>query len=147
MKKTFLFLLAVVFISACNTYVDGTYKAEYDALDSHGWKAFVTITLSGDQITDADYDYLNADGERKSEDSAYNASMLAITGVTNPEMYCPEINANIKSAVIVPEFDTIDVVTGATHSCESAIELVKAALESAKDGAGDVVLAQPDPAE
>lgn len=147
MKKTLLFVLAVVLMAACGktTYVDGTYTAEYDALDSHGWKAFVTIVLSDDVITSADYDYFNADGERKSEDSAYNASMLAIKGI-NPAMYCPMINTNIMDAVIVPQFDSIDVVAGATHSCENANELVMEALASAKDGAGDVVVPQPDPA-
>ncbi len=151
MKKTLLFLLAVVLIAACDkktatTYVDGDYTAEYDTLDSHGWQAFVTITLVNDTITAADYDYLNADGDRKSLDSAYNARMWTLGGeITKPELYCPEIEQNIMDAVIVPSFDSIDVVTGATSSSEAASELVKAALNSAKTGDGDVSVTQPDP--
>ncbi len=151
MKKTLLILVAIVFaVSACNksTYVDGTYKAQYDEIDSHGWQAWVEFTLTEDVISDVDFDYYDANMNRKSEDSAYNARMLSITGVTNPELYSPQIEALIANATIVPQFDSIDVVTGATHSCHDASALVKAALEAAVEGTPTMIeLVQPDPAE
>jgi major membrane immunogen (membrane-anchored lipoprotein) len=151
MKKTLLLLAAIVFaVTACNksTYVDGTYSAEFDAPDSRGWQAFVQFTLTEDAISDVDFDYYDANMNRKSEDTAYNSRMLSITGVTNPEMYSPAIEANIANATIVPAFDSIDIVTGATHSCHDANILVEAALESAADGGEtEVTVVQPDPAK
>ena len=148
MKKILLILVSIVFmVSACekNQYVDGTYGATYDAIDSHDWRAFVEITVSDDIITDADFDYWDAtDDTLKSEHPGYNATMLAIKGI-NPEIFCPLIEQAILDAEIVPQFDSINAVTGATHSSHNASELVEAALESAMDGGGDVILTQPDP--
>jgi len=147
MKKTLLILAAIVFaVTACDkqTYVDGDYSATFEELDSHGWNAFVEFTLTGDEISNVTFDYLNADGVLKSEDSAYNARMLSITGVTNPETYCPQIEAAIANTTIAPEYEPIDVVTGATHSGENANMLMEAALEAAIDGEPmDVVIPQP----
>ncbi len=137
MKKTLLILVAIVFaVTACDkqTYVDGTYYATYSELDSHGWNAFVEFTLTEDVVSDVDFDYLDSAGNRKSEDSAYNANMLAIRGITNPAMYVPQIEASLANATIVPDFDSIDVVTGATSSTLNANVLFGAALEAAVDG-------------
>jgi major membrane immunogen (membrane-anchored lipoprotein) len=149
MKKTLLILVAIVFaVTACDksTYVDGTYSAEFDAVDSNGWQAFVSFTLTEDVISDVDFDYYDLDMNRKTEDADYNERMLSITGITNPEMYAPMIEANIAAATITPEFESIDVVTGATHSSHDADLLVEAALDAARDGTTtDVTLVQPDP--
>jgi len=148
MKKTLLILVAIVFaVTACNkqTYVDGTYSVKYDAIDSHGWQAFVEFTLVEDAITEASYDYYDANMNLKSEDTAYQSRMSGIVGI-GPADYTPMINANIKAATILPQFDSIDVVTGATHSCHTANELVKAGLDAAMDGEPTVIeLVQPDP--
>ncbi len=126
-------------------YVDGTYSAEYDALDSHGWMAFIEITLAGDTITAADFDYYDVDMNRKSEDADYNETMLGIAG-TNPEAFCPGLEATIMSATIRPRLEGVDTWTGATHSSENATELLEATLELAVEGEEtEVVLVQPDP--
>lgn len=147
MKKTLLILVAVVFaVTACDkqTYVDGDYSATFDELDSHDWNAFVEFTLEGDEISNVNFDYVNADGVLKSEDSAYNARMLSITGVTNPEQYVPQIEAAISNTTIAPEYEPIDAVTGATSSSENANMLMEAALEAAVDGEPmDVTIPQP----
>lgn len=139
MKKTLLILVALgVIVASCNketTYTDGSYNAEYDFLDTHGWKAFISIEMDGDEITDADFDYYDADMNRKTEDADYNTNMFNIFGITNPETYAPEIEANIKTAVIVPSFSGhLDAVAGATHSVENAGMLLAAALENALGG-------------
>lgn len=147
MKKTLLILVAIVFaVTACekNTYVDGTYSATYEELDSHGWNAFVEFKLTDDVISDVDFDYLDADGNRKSLDTAYNANMLRIRGITNPETYCPQIEAAIAATTIVPEYEAIDAVTGATGSTENANMLMEAALNAAIEGEPtDVTIPQP----
>lgn len=144
-KLLFVFAALLIGLTACekNQYTDGTYMATFDAVDGHGWRAFVEITIADDMITVADFDYYNATNDTlKSEDAGYNARMLAIKGITNPETYCPQIEAALVDAVIVPEFVEIDNVTGATHSVENANELAAAALESALEGGGDVTLPQ-----
>ena len=145
MKKTLLILVAMVFaLTSCtkSTYMDGDYHATYDQLDSHGWNAFVSFTLTEDVVSDVDFDYLDSAGNRKTLDAGYNERMLSIRGITNPETYCPQIEAALAAATIVPEFDSIDVVTGATSSTKNANELFKAALEAAVDGTEETVLPQ-----
>lgn len=146
MKKTLLFFVAIVFVvSACDKTT--TVHVTYDELDSHGWNAFVEFVLSedGESVSKVDFDYLNADGIRKSEDSTYNANMLAFGGgITNPEAYCPQIEEALASATIDPQFDDIDVVVGATHSTENANALFKAGLEAAVDGEyTEITIPQP----
>ena len=48
MKKILFILVALIFtVTACEKamYVDGTYKATYDAFDSHDWKTFLIYLL------------------------------------------------------------------------------------------------------
>ena len=147
MKKTLLILVAIVFaVTACDkqTYVDGTYKATYNEPDSRGWNTVVEFTLTEDMISNVDFDDFNADNMRKSEDSAYNARMLEIGGVTNPKTYAPQIEAAIANATITPSYEPIDAITGATSSSNSANMLMEAALNAAVDGEPtDVVVTRP----
>ncbi len=147
MKNLLTVLFAVVLlITGCNksTYVDGTYHATFDTLDSHGWNAFVQFTLTEDVISAVDFDYYNVDDLRKSEDTAYQTRMSGIVGI-GPVEYIPQIEAAITSATIVPQFDSIDAITGATHSSHNATELVKAALEAALEGTPtEIILPQVD---
>lgn len=143
MKKTLLFLAAAVFaLTACNkqTYVDGTYMVTYDEIDSHGWNAFVEFTLTEDEISNVNFDYKDADGNLKSMNAGYNTAMFDAVG-TNPETYCPELEAQIEATTIDP-WTPIDGVTGATGSSENANTLMEAGLEAAMDGDTDVVIPQ-----
>ena len=111
---------------------DGTYKAEYDKLDSHGWKAFTEITVKDGKITEVDFDYLNDKGERKSENAEYNESMKKVAG-TNPEEFTPILE---KALVDSQDASKIDTVTGATSSSNSFKALAQK-LISEKIAKGD----------
>lgn len=149
MKKTLLVLIAIVFtVTACEkqTYVDGTYTATFDE-PHYGWTDYVSFTLTEDVISDVDFDAVNDAGDLKSTDSAYNANMLAnTTGTpTNPETYMPQIEAAISNTAIVPEYEPIDAISGATGSSENANLLMEAALNAAVDGEPtDVVISYPE---
>jgi major membrane immunogen (membrane-anchored lipoprotein) len=157
MKNTLLFLVAIVFaVTACNkqTYVDGTYTAKYDAIDSHGWQASVEFTLVEDVISNVDFDYFDAEGNRKSEDAGYQDRMYNLSYVlvgtdtvrTKPETYCPELEAQIEAATITPSWVDIDGVAGATSSSLNANTLMAAGLEGAIVGDPTTIeLVQPDP--
>jgi major membrane immunogen (membrane-anchored lipoprotein) len=112
------------------TYVDGAYKASYDVLDSHGWKAQISITIKGDKITAAKFDYVNAQGKLKTMDPAYNTTMKKFSK-TYPALYCAQLN---QSLVKSQNPDKVDVITGATHSSENFKTLAKAAIANAKKG-------------
>ena len=90
-----------------------------------------------------DFDYLDIDGLRKSEDTAYASRMYPVAG-TSPDLYCPQIESAIMNTTIIPDYVDIDVVTGATSSTGNANELMAAGLESAVEGSTDVVLTQED---
>ncbi len=135
MKKTFLILVAIVFVvTACNknTYVDGDYRATFDS-PSNGWTDYVSFTLIDDQISNVDYDAVNAEGDLKSTDSAYNANMGSQRD-TKPEIFMPQIEAAIANTTIVPEYEPIDAISGATGSSADANLLMEAALNLAVDG-------------
>ena len=53
---------------------DGTYKLVSEA-DKRGWHVEFTIVVEGGKIKSSDYDNLNKDGKRKSEDEAYEKQM------------------------------------------------------------------------
>ena len=146
MKKTLLILAAMVFaVTACekNTYVDGNYSATYDNPDANGWKAFVEFTLTDDQISDVDYDEINTDDDLKSTDTEYHALMASMRD-TDPSIFIPQIEAAIANTSILPNYDLIDAITGATGSSNNANELMEAALDAAIDGEPTVVIPQPD---
>lgn len=138
MKKAISILLISIFLAtaliACGGggggYKDGTYKATYDDFDEHGWKAYVEIVISDGEISDVDFDYVNEDGDIKSEDEEYNALMKEKSG-SSPEEFSPALEQQLIEKQNVKEIDNI---TGATHSVENFKKLAEAALKNAKSG-------------
>ena len=154
MKKTLLLLTAIVFaVTSCEydgTYKNGDYKVKFSE-PHYGWTAFVEFTLDKDEIANVDYDYLDADGNLKSENDGYQAAMESnwvnlengdsIQPGIGPQDYCPDIEAAIKQTEIVPEYVEIDNITGATSSVKSANALMNAGLEAAIVGTeGEIVI-------
>lgn len=127
---------------------DGEYKLE-EKNDSNGYHAVFSIVVKDGQITESNYDNVNAEGKSKQEDAEYNKQMLEFGGdVTNPEKFIPELNkklveANEKAAKEATDEKPyaatagIDVVTGATHSSHSfemyAEQLINAAQKGQKE--------------
>lgn len=111
-------------------YKDGTYKAEYDKLDSHGWKAVISIVTKDGKITETKFDYVDKDGKLKSQNDAYNKAMLA-KNKTNPAKYTVELD---KQLVDKQDITKIDAITGATDSSNNFKALGKAALDKAAKG-------------
>jgi major membrane immunogen (membrane-anchored lipoprotein) len=108
-----------------------TYRAEYSAMDSHGWKPFVEVSVTeAGKITEVDFDYVNPAGDRKSNDDGYNSRMLQITGKTNPEQF----TVALEKALVEKQSAPVDVIAGATHSVENFNALAQAALAKVKAG-------------
>lgn len=112
------------------SYKDGTYKAAYNKLDSHGWKGQVELTIKDNKITACTFDYVNKDGALKSKDEGYNSAMLKASK-TNPAEFSVKLP---QSLLDKQKVDAVDTVTGATHSTQDFKSLVAAALANAVKG-------------
>lgn len=124
-----------------NTYKDGNYRASFDKLDTHGWKAFTQIEIKDGKVAKVDFDYLNKDDKRKSEDANYIKEMAAKSG-TSPDKFCPQLE---KALIEKQDIEKVDVVTGATYATNDMKKLAKVILENAKKGNyNEIVVPQPD---
>ncbi|EMW5460886.1 FMN-binding protein [Enterococcus faecalis] len=111
---------------------DGTYKLE-EKNEKNGYRAVFEMTVKDGKITESKYDNINADGKSKTEDTKYEESMKAKSGV-GPKEYIKQLN---DSFVKAQSASGVEVVTGATHSSESfqnyAQQLIQAAQASNTD--------------
>ena len=125
-----IMMLAALLTGCSSGMKDGTYKAEFKDFDDHGWKDYVSITVEGGKITAVDYDALNADGAKKSEDTAYRESMEPIAG-TYPEKFYKELEDQL---IEQQDLKKVDAVAGATTSSNDFKILAVEALKNAKSG-------------
>lgn len=96
--------------------------------DERGWKQVLEVTFDGDKIVDAKFDYINKDGQLKSEDEEYNKNMKEKSGVSAAEA----VVQLAEDLVAKQDPDAVDVVTGATGTSEGFKELAKQAVEQNK---------------
>jgi major membrane immunogen (membrane-anchored lipoprotein) len=109
---------------------DGTYSLKEKELDSHGWKATMTITVKEGKITKSDYNYVNKDGQLKSENAAYEKAMKAKSGI-GPKEYIPQLN---KALVASQDAQQVEVVSGATESSDHFINYAQQLIQAAQKG-------------
>ena len=139
--KRFIAVLLVVLATAClmtgcsSGMKDGTYKAQFKDYDDHGWTDYVSITVKDGKITDVDYDSMNADGTKKSEDQAYRESMEPVSK-TYPAKFYKELEDQLSEK---QDPKKVDAVTGATNSSNDFKILAVEAIKAAKAGTTDAV--------
>jgi major membrane immunogen (membrane-anchored lipoprotein) len=106
---------------------DGVYKLAEKNFDSHGWKQYINMTVKGGKITKVDYNFLDKNGKKKSENAGYEKAMKAKSGV-GPKEYIPALE---KSLVKSQNAAGVSAVSGATESTEAfkayAAQLINAA--------------------
>jgi major membrane immunogen (membrane-anchored lipoprotein) len=131
MRKPIMVLAGLLLSAAAfaATYKDGVDSGAYDALDSHGRKPQMTITVKGGKIGAVSFDDVNKTGALKSRDANDNKAMKAQSG-TNPELAYPEL---IKRLTAKQEAG-VDAVTGATSSSGNFNVLAAAILAKVKNG-------------
>ena len=108
---------------------DGTYKLVSEA-DKRGWHVEFTIVVEGGKIKSSDYDNLNKDGKRKSEDEAYEKQMKDKMG-TGPAEYFKAYNVGL---VEKQNPSDVEVVSGATQAHTSFVEYANKLIEAAQKG-------------
>lgn len=108
---------------------DGTYKLVSEA-DKSGWHVEFTIVVEGGKIKSSDFDNLNKDGKRKSEDAEYEKQMKDKVG-TGPAEYFKAYNTGL---VEKQKPSDVEVVSGATHAHTSFVEYANKLIEAAQKG-------------
>ena len=108
---------------------DGTYKLVSEA-DKRGWHVEFTIVVEGGKIKSSDYDNLNKDGKRKSEDEAYEKQMKDKMG-TGPAEYFKAYNIGL---VEKQNPSDVEVVSGVTQAHTSFVEYANKLIEAAQKG-------------
>ncbi|NLC79087.1 MAG: FMN-binding protein [Ruminococcaceae bacterium] len=145
MKKfSIAFLVAIIvslLFAACSSGAvvvpDGTYRAEYEDYDHHGFKDFVEITFEGGAVTEINADAVNEKGEFKYESEAFRKDMESLDGGTYPEKYYKDL---INQYLANPSAEAVDVVAGATLSSNSFKTLAQALERAVRAGDTDVVV-------
>lgn len=113
---------------------DGTYKLE-EKNEKNGYRAIFEMTVKDGKITESKYDNINADGKSKTEDTKYEESMKAKSGV-GPKEYIKQLN---DSFVKEQSASGVEVVTGATHSSESFQNYAQQLIQAAQAGNTDTI--------
>lgn len=148
MKKLMCIVLSTVLIAAllvgCGTksneseYKEGTYEVEAENFDEHGWKSQLELEIKDGKIAEAKFDYVNEEGNLKTEDENYNTMMKEASG-TNPAEFSPELS---KRLIDAQDIEKVDVVTGATVSSDEFKKLANVALENAESGKTELTVAK-----
>lgn len=108
---------------------DGTYKLE-EKNYSNGYRVVFDMTVKDGKITKSNYDYLNEDGKSKQKDADYEKNMKEKTK-TGPKEYIPALNKSLEQT---QNPDSVEVVTGATHSSESFKNYSQQLVQAAQAG-------------
>ncbi|MGX7199666.1 extracellular electron transfer flavoprotein PplA [Enterococcus nangangensis] len=113
---------------------DGTYQLT-EKNDSNGYHVDFAITVSGGKVTESNFDYKNADGKSKKDDTEYETNMKAKSGV-GPAEFIPALNDSFLKAMGEEDGSAADVevVTGATHSTHGFILYAQQLLNAAEKG-------------
>ncbi len=145
MKKISIAIILALIVSlvfaACSSgevvVPDGTYRAEYEDFDQHGYKDFVEITFESGAVTDINADAVNENGELKSASEDFRKDMQSLDGGTYPEKYYKDL---INQYLANPSAASVDVVAGATLSSNSFKTLAEALERAVRAGDTDTVI-------
>lgn len=95
-------------------------------MDERGWKAIVELTVDeANAITAVDFDYVNAEGAKKSEDEEYNKNMAEKSGIAVVDAI-GQLEAQL---IEKQDIEKVDTVAGATSTTEDFKALVNTALQ------------------
>lgn len=108
---------------------DGFYTAEMAEFE-HGWKEYLCIMVKDKTIVYAEFNAKDPSGYIKAWDNAYMQNMLASAG-TYPTEYT---RLYVSQLLETQNPDSVDTVSGASHSGANFERLAAAVIEQAKKG-------------
>lgn len=142
MKKILIFTVAALFcltlLAGCKSnaaFVDGTYRAEYDAADGYGYTQYLVVTVENNTVTSIEFDALADDGTRKSKDQDYADQMEAVQG-TYPQKYTTDL---VNQYLASQDIGQVDTVAGATISSKEFKQLFGALEQNMQNGNETIV--------
>ncbi|MBC2391505.1 extracellular electron transfer flavoprotein PplA [Listeria booriae] len=113
---------------------DGKYSLEEQNY-SHGYRAVFNMEVKDGKITTSDYNYVDKDGKKKTDDADYEKNMKDKTGV-GPQEYIPALN---KALVDKQNPGDVAVVTGATNSSNLFKTYAAQLYNAAQSGNTDMI--------
>ena len=109
---------------------EGTYRIEDLNFGETGWKEALEITVSGGEITEANWESVDEEGNNKIEDEDYQAAMSGVADV-GPQDYSPALE---ESLVDAQDPADVEVVTGATSTSEKFQDYAQQLVDAAEEG-------------
>lgn len=113
---------------------DGTYSLK-ELNDNNGYHVEFSIKTKDGEITESNYDYVNSDGDSKQDDKEYNENMKDESGVS-PEEFIPQLNKELEDE---QNPESVEVVSGATHSSHSFQNYAQQLVQAAQEGNTDEI--------
>lgn len=105
---------------------DGLYKVTYSHVMGTGWAPFLEMEVVNSEIVSAKMDYVNYDGQLKSEDMDYQSEMKDKSGI-KPEDAYNELELRLISSQNIRD---VDIVSGASDTSRWYQEMVEAGFAS-----------------
>ena len=115
---------------------DGTYRIEDQTFGETGWKEALEITVTNGEITDANWESVNEDGDNKIDDDDYQATMTETDGV-GPQDFIPALENDL---VDKQDPADIEIITGATGTANKFQDYARQLVEAAEEGNTDTIV-------
>lgn len=109
---------------------EGSYRIEELNFGDTGWKEALEISVADGEITDANWESVNEDGENKIEDDNYQETMVGTDGV-GPQDFIPGLEDALVDAQDPAD---VEVITGATGTSEKFQDYAQQLVDAAEEG-------------
>ena len=109
---------------------DGSYRIEELNFGGTGWKEALDITVADGEITEANWESVNEDGENKIDDDNYQETMTGTDGV-GPQDFIPALEDALVDAQDPAD---VEVVSGATGTSEKFQDYAQQLVDAAEAG-------------
>lgn len=139
LSAVLVLFVGLLLVSGCSqnrVYRDGVYTAEFADFDSRGYKDFMKITVTYNQVSEIVYDGVDEDGDLKSNDAQYASEMEKVQE-TYPGKYSADL---INQYMDAHDIQRVDIVAGATYSSESFIALFTSLEKNMQNGDESLVV-------
>jgi len=109
---------------------DGTYRIEETAPGGSGWQEALEMTVEGGEITGANFESVDEDGNNKIDDEEYQETMTEASDV-GPQEFIPALE---ESLVENQNPEDVEAVSGATGTSEKFQDYASQLTEAAQEG-------------
>lgn len=118
--------------SATDGGADGgeTYRIEDLNHSGTGWKEALEITVADGEITDANWESVDEDGNKKIEDDEYHDAMETAVGV-GPQEFIPSLEDSLMD---VQDPSEVEAVSGATSTSDKFKDYAQQLVDAAEAG-------------